>query len=320
MNYIRKIKVLAWILVICWFRTATATLTFVQEIEKATVFFFTYDSTLDMGSGTGVLAHNHKRPSHPLLVTNKHLLEKKVKIALQVGMDLVKPDGSRKTIKVFSECRLADKNGKLLWRSDPDDPLCDLAVLELDEFHDTLKGKEGWLEYDALPPIAFANDEDFFEGDHVYYIGHPLGIHGTDLPRPITRQGIVASRSGKKLRYLFPRGCAEDVYIIEAWGLKGSSGSPVILSPFTDVSLSSFPRVIKFIGITCARKLRYHTLDTTAVIVPSDSCKRIYDLPDTISCRIKTVVPENTGLYFVVPARKIRKVLAQFDKTWAEDD
>lgn len=293
--------------------------TYIDHVRKSTVFITTYDSLSNRSYATGVLAYNYQDSSTLFLITNKHCIEDKVELKVEIELISRNSIGTSVSTKSIAYCMLLDCNKKPRWHTDESDSLCDIAVLELsvDSIYTYAAGP---LYYTTLTLDEFAEDDYIYEGENIFFIGFPLKIHGDTLPKAIVRGGLIASKDGRELKYLFPPGKRRDVYIIEAFGLKGSSGSPVILSPFTDVSLSRFPKIPKFIGITSGYRINHFKIDTTAIIIPLDTISNGNQLCDTIHCRIIVSIPENTWLYLVEPARKIKKILAKLDSHWQSSD
>lgn len=176
--------------------------TFIETVSRATVFITAYDSLEKPFFGTGVLAYDYRSNSNTVgfLITNKHVFENKEIIKVEMPLFIPRYRGEFCQGKCYREEYLKDKKGNLLWETDDSDSLCDIAVIELrvpcyyevssDEKIDTSKVKCG----NALPLSCFADDRDIYEGENVYIIGFPLGIHGDISLRPIVRQGIIASK------------------------------------------------------------------------------------------------------------------------------
>lgn len=306
---------------------------FIDKANKATVFIATYDSLGQTYYASGALAKDYKSDTCVFLITNKHVLEGKIKMRIETQISMLQKTNEsqgKAEIKFIDDIPIVDKKGNALWKTDTTSYLDMAAIeikfplfpfkMEIEEREITMK-----IEQILLDTSDFTYDWEFQEGAKIYFIGYPLGIHGKRLPNPMIRQGIIASKNGKDFEDLFPKDSIQDVYIIDAWALEGSSGSSVFLSGIQEYGVD-FSSTIKFIGITSERLITYDSLDTDAIIILSDSTKLKHNLsdtlkskcnlPDTIPCRLKTLIPENTGLYFVIPAKKIRKVLAQFDKRW----
>lgn len=292
--------------------------TFIDYMRRATVFITTFASTGQKSYATGVLARNHHDDRLVYLITNKHIFSNKIEILIELELISHDEQDHKIVVKGIGRYAIRDADSTEMWKVDETDPLSDVAILEIDLNHVMVTKGKGPFFYSYLRPEEFAEDDYIHEGEHVYYIGFPLRIHGSTVPRAIIREGILASKYGKELKYLFPPNKVQDVYIIESFGLKGSSGSPVILCPFTDVSLTSFPKASKFIGITSGVRIHHEIVDTLMTIMPTESLKVLYNLPDSIVCSVKLPLSVNTGLYLVIPARKIKKLLGTLDENWID--
>jgi hypothetical protein len=191
--------------------------------------FFLLDPVVSDASGTRVRA---------LIVTNKHVLSAdpdKRRAATKVHISLVRKAGDGALLPLQGDFPLNYTNdGTPLWREHPQ-PEVDVLAFDVTAM---IAAFPGWV--DSLnPPNALCSDEnwktcDVRAGQGVLVIGYPEGIREAATNRPIVRHGIISSDpqlpfslEGMKWRSHQPptvRG-----FLVDCPGLRGSSGSPVIL-------------------------------------------------------------------------------------------
>lgn len=201
--------------------------------------------------GTGFFVMDPLEPGPPpltaniLILTNKHVIDPDSegrKLATAVHLSLVRknPDGS--FTPVSGEYPLRTNAGIPIWREHPDEDV-DVLAINAGPLVNAIPGMANTLlEPRALCSAADWNRFDVRAGQNVLVVGYPAGIREVATNRPIVRHGIISSdpqapftttrrENGVEVERVV-RG-----FVIDCQGLRGSSGSPVILdTPPTGVT------------------------------------------------------------------------------------
>lgn len=225
-----------------------------------------------------------------VLVTNKHVLSNRDKIALRV----YQAGGVPSAIMIVT---LNDRLGVPLWVGHPDSRV-DVAAIRINT--DSIQTLT-----DASPRITtvqlslFAKRSDVIEGDDIFFLGFPLGIRTTENSFPLLRAGIVSLKPIEDFLVLANGDTlGKQVFLLDAVSIGGSSGSPVFLKPgmtrpFLQPNVLGKVIESKLIGIISG-----HVIDTQTVYTPSG----------------EGVALGNAGLAIVHPAEQILETIRLLKK------
>lgn len=178
-----------------------------------------------VGSATGFFFKVNDRK---FLVTNRHVIINEEdahnpdKLVIRVHTDATSNIPNRDI-----DVPLYDSNGNRLWLQH-NDPKIDVAVLEVDgllQATDLIR----FLEPGEFPPPTALIEI----GSPVMVIGYPLGLYDTTHNLPITRSA-VATVYGAHFD-------GNPLFLIDANLHEGTSGSPVIMNVFSDLSRPESP-------------------------------------------------------------------------------
>jgi Trypsin-like peptidase domain len=159
------------------------------------------------------------------IVTAKHVLkdEFEKRYLDRVRIRLNKKDG---TDVAFADIPVSDKDGKLIWFDDKDDPNADVAIAPC--LPDSNK-----VDFKTIPLLLFNDDASLkkanvTEGDQAYLVGLMPQFTGEHRNYPVVRHGYIALLSDEPIP--FGAGIKEKVYALELGSWPGQSGSPVFLN------------------------------------------------------------------------------------------
>lgn len=165
------------------------------NVEQASCFF---------------VAHTSAGAVHHYLVTNKHVLENKVKIHLSLDQ----------YHKETGTCSYHRNITISLHQAVRFHKTCDIAVLNID-FIKNQNTEKDFYSYSTLDTKMIPEHyDDFLNIQPILMLGYPSGIHDTVSNLPVARAGITATPMNNNYK-----GKAE--FLIDIPFLNGSSGSPI---------------------------------------------------------------------------------------------
>jgi hypothetical protein len=221
------------------------------------------------------------------LVTAKHVLEdtdgtflKEVKVRL----NLKEPSSSKQCD--FLSVPVSDGRGNLLWFHDTD-AAADVAIAPL--FPDQKR-----FEFVPIPIAMFADDEllkreKVVEGDSLNFVGLMSQYYGDSKNYPVVRRGTLALMTDEEIDT--PTG-RQRAFIAELASWPGNSGSPVFLNlgGFREgnVIAGMSLHLLGVLSGSFLNRVRGTTLNTATIVAGNEL---------------------NTGISFIIPAVRIRKIL-----------
>jgi hypothetical protein len=189
---------------------------------------------------------------HVLIVTNKHVIDADPegrKSATSAHLSLIRknPDGS--FTPASGDYPLRTRDGVPIWREHPDENV-DVLAIDAGPLVSAIPGMvDTLLEPKSLCSAADWSRYDVRAGQNVLVVGYPAGIREVATNRPIVRHGIISSDPQATFTTTRRKGDVEEErivrgFIIDCQGLRGSSGSPVIL----DTPPTGVPRIVASTG------------------------------------------------------------------------
>lgn len=203
--------------------------------------------------GTGFFVLDTVQPGPPtlvriLVVTNKHVIHPDPEMrreAEKVDLSLVRrtPEGIH--VPMQGTLLLDYVDDGPLWREHPQ---ADVDVLAMD-VTGWINTVPGWVD-SLVPPNALCPAEEWAKcdinaGQSILVVGYPAGIQEAKTNRPLVRHGVISSDPQSTFTVVDktrdpPATRTIRGFIVDCHGMRGSSGSPVILdSPPTGV-----PRIV----------------------------------------------------------------------------
>lgn len=207
-----------------------------ELLLKSTSIVYAFDEEGSYEQATCFFIKNTiKGKEQHYLVTNKHVLENKIKIDLYLDVYHKNTESythhKKITLALNDAVRFHDTY--------------DLAVLNIDCI-DKLNTEDDTYSYKALDMKIIPKDYSIFSNfQTIYLIGYPSGISDTCSNLPVTRRGIISTPLTNNFK-----GKAE--FLIDIPFLNGSSGSPIFAKVKGEVYL---------VGIEYSKILEKVTLD-----------------------------------------------------------
>lgn len=207
-----------------------------ELLLKSTSIIYAYDEADTYEQATCFfMKNNSKGKEQHFLVTNRHVLEDKVRIDLY--LDVYHKDSNsythhkKITLALNDAVRFHDTY--------------DLAVLNIDCI-DKLNTENDIYTYKAIDTKIIPKDYSIFSNfQTIYLIGYPSGISDTCSNLPVARRGITSTPLTNDFK-----GKAE--FLIDIPFLNGSSGSPIFAKSKGEVYL---------VGVEYSKILEKVTLD-----------------------------------------------------------
>ena len=193
--------------------------------DAATETTVAIEASYNTGNGTGTgfmfaFMNATGDEAHPVLFTNKHVVEGAESIKLRFSTSAVDKAGVRNGVCTF----FLDAGWRELWLPHPAQDV-DLGCISLGPLLHRLvsHGIHGhghmFSEKDLLDSAATA---ELSSVEDILMVGYPSGLYDTKHNRPLVRRGITASDI--KLDF---EGLQE--FVIDCAAYPGSSGSPIVL-------------------------------------------------------------------------------------------
>ncbi len=173
---------------------------------SGTGFFF----YLDMSSASDKVM--------PLIITNKHVVEKAVRLIIQ----FTKADSNGDPVYSVPYKITTTDMSSIVFHPDPEVDLCGIPFLGLSSMVQSLHGNIFHKHFDNSQIPTQQQLEDLDAVEDILMIGYPNGLWDAKHNMPIIRKGITATpvwldHNGKK------------EFVIDAACFPGSSGSPVLI-------------------------------------------------------------------------------------------
>lgn len=200
------------------------------------------DGESEPATGFIVSEEIEKNASVPILITNKHVIEKADKIIFY----FIKSDGKKPILG--KKVRIVMENPKSHFISHPNKDI-DLVAFPIAPLLRRLKKPDYYPFYIPIPTSIIATREDLSKFDvieEIIFIGYPNGIYDTVNLTPLVRKGITATPLS-----LFFKG--KPTFLIDSMAFTGSSGSPVFIynkGMYSDISgNTSIGSRLVFVGV-----------------------------------------------------------------------
>lgn len=220
----------------------------------------------EKGSGTGFFYRLcvKKQQCVPVIITNRHVIEKSIK-----GSFVVTLCDSEGNPVYGKKIRIEFDNFSSCWEPHPDGST-DLAVMpvapvlqQLDERNENMF----WTTLDSSLLVSQAESKNFTGLEAITMVGYPIGLWDAVNNLPICRRGVLAT-----LLTMDWNGNKE--FLIDAACFPGSSGSPVFLLDIGGYqTMDEFVQGgirIKLLGVLYAGPMHTITGDVKIITIPTN--------------------------------------------------
>lgn len=257
---IASVSFLSRILRLQRFAFAAAALLFSQACARNLVPLQPWiDATIRVRSsrgtdGTGFLIEKNSGVTRKTyLVFNKHLIDADPTIRHAADSMTLMMNALRSADEIATATYKLDlkPSGNSIWREHPE-PEVDVMATDLTEFlklHKEVVNRPVSISLFVEPHSPASGRIQV--GDVAYFVGYPLDFTYTETNTPFVRHGVIASSLDHpvKIDSRFPSGKVDRFslrgFLLDAFILPGSSGSPVVVIPprgLKDVAGSDVPR------------------------------------------------------------------------------
>lgn len=190
-------------------------------MDKKYLIYSTVQLRNDEGEGTGVIVNlaNGFENDVPVIITNKHVIEKCPDIELTLTVQT--KEGNYAT----QECKLVGAREKCIFLDE-----YDLCAIPLRPLFMGLSGMERLVVASFVCLGEFATAKDFAESDPIsdlYVVGYPDGFRDRKNNLPIAKKGVSSTP-------LFSDYEGRKEFLVDCGLCQGSSGSPVFIKGKTN--------------------------------------------------------------------------------------
>jgi hypothetical protein len=293
-----------------------------KDLRNAVVQIYRPDSN----AGTGFIV---KRGDQNFLITNAHMLNGVDHITV---VAYVAKEGQPEPGQSKCDIQLIDKNSTYLWKSKPNIDIGIVPIPVQEQFiiksrvttANLLQASASPFDYSVLATDSIIISEHIEPGNIVRALGFPNALSYGEIENyPILLAGNLSTDIVNDTINSPTFGQKKYTFIVNFFGSKGSSGSPVLSSgedrmlnqPGAVISIN--PRNIRttyVIGVIYTGPEINVDYGSLPVLIESTTGQRdLYRPPENTTAHLTVpIVTPNIGMSYVIPAKYIRELIDLF--------